>query len=359
MNAGASLKSMCFKGAEDPPPQEAPRPQTSHDRYLESARRPTAQTSSGTSRRPQSRREISTSSGQEKERARPSSSRQKRPPSTGSHSKRPSSSSHPPSRRPSTSHTQSRRPTSSQQRPRTAYQPRRGEFDTIMELQPVQYTQDQTILNKFAELRTLIDHHSDSFYAPSGNISNGNSDSELNNPDEGNANIRRLIAKTIIDNVILAHGERYNVDIQVPRLFILTEAKAQTYKISRSCYPPNWLGTHPMTTTVNVKITSMRSSSSARNCGAFGPPTPRLGHLALGMKELCLGADSLWCSLRCYKMMSRWPRDKFFDSDAENGSQFVSLLGSWNFWRQTVLYFYISLEEYRGVDKVGRPRIMR
>jgi len=156
---------------------------------------------------------------------RPPSSRKPERPESSSHGHRkPSGSSHghQSKRRPSTSGPSTRKDVHSSpsspprsSREQTSYrQPesQRSHFDAIPENRPVQYTEDQAIINRVAELYTLIDQHAANFYSLD-DVGNGVSQPELNDPRTRLATIRRIIAQEIIDNVIRSQSERYVIEV--------------------------------------------------------------------------------------------------------------------------------------------------
>jgi hypothetical protein len=195
-------------GRDSPAPSEAIRLRT-HDPGRADARRPPTQSGPPPSRSgerpPPSRRAGRPSSSSQGDRRRPpSSSHERRRPSTATSTthrdERPSSRARPSSSR---EHASNRQPGPQ----------RRTGIDTIPEHRPVQYTEDQTIISRVAELHTLTDQHSDNFYIRDDVVGNGISDSELNDPRTRHATIRRRIARTIIDNIILLRRDRYNIEI--------------------------------------------------------------------------------------------------------------------------------------------------
>jgi hypothetical protein len=156
---------------------------------------------------------------------RPPSSRKPERPESSSHGHRKSSGSSHDShskRRPSTSGPTPRKDGHSgpSARPRSAREQtsyrqsesRRRQFDPIPENRPVQYTEDQAIINRVAELYTLIDQHAANFYSLD-SVWNGISESELNDPETRLVIIRRSIAQGIIDQVISSQSEMYVIEV--------------------------------------------------------------------------------------------------------------------------------------------------
>lgn len=200
---------MCTGAERDPsPPSEGVRLRTL-DTGRADARRPQTQSGPPPSRSgerpPPSRRAERPSSSSQGDRSRPpSSSHENRRPSTSTSTSRRDE-------RPSSR----ARPSSSREHASTRQSgvQRRSGIDTIPEHRPVQYTEDQTIIRHVAGLHTLTDQHSDNFYSRDDVVGNRISDSELNDPRTRHAIIRRRIARTIIDDIILAQSDRYNIEI--------------------------------------------------------------------------------------------------------------------------------------------------
>jgi hypothetical protein len=191
---------MCTGGGRDPsPPSEGVRLRTLDTGQADAARRSQTQpgpppSRSGERPPPSRRAERPSSSSQGDRRRPPSSSHEKRRPSTSTSTSRRDE--RPSSRARSREHASTHQPGPQ----------RRGGFDTIPEHRPVQYTEDQTIINRVAELQTLTDQHFDNFYIRDDVTGNRTSDS---------ATIRRGIARTIIDSIILAQRDRYNIEIHI------------------------------------------------------------------------------------------------------------------------------------------------
>lgn len=211
---------MCMGGGRDPPPAATTPAIKLHtfDSTGVDARRPQTQP-----HRPQSHSRPPPSRKGERP---PTSRRTERPVSSSHGSRKLSAGSSRPKTRPVTAGPSSRkdvsssssRPSTSSYRERTSL-PKpdpliRSEFGSIPEHRPVQYTEDQTIINRVAELQALIDQHAENFYSHA-DVSNGTSESELNNPKTRHAIIRRLIAKRIIEDIIMVRGDRYGIEIQM------------------------------------------------------------------------------------------------------------------------------------------------
>ena len=73
----------------------------------------------------------------------------------------------------------------------------------------MQYTEDKTIIDRVAELHTLIDQHVENFYRRNGAPGGGRSDIELEDPKTRYGIIRYRIAREIIDGIIMSSSERY------------------------------------------------------------------------------------------------------------------------------------------------------
>jgi hypothetical protein len=105
-----------------------------------------------------------------------------------------------------------RRPSSASSRPKTSRQrePKRGpsRIGAIPEHTPVQYTEDQTIIDRVAELHTLIDQHVENFYRSNGAPGGRGPDDELNDPATRYGMIRYRIAREIIKTIIEPSSER-------------------------------------------------------------------------------------------------------------------------------------------------------
>lgn len=156
----------------------------------------------------------------------PASSHTKRPSTSeasGGHNERPSTTGGTARKaRPSTADHTSKlasRPSSSR-RPRTSATgyggPSKGKhpesrgphtrFNPIPEASPVQYTQDQTIVDRFAALHTHIDQHAENFY---GRDDLGYGDSIFDDPVLRHGIIRYTIAREILGSIIKSNRDRY------------------------------------------------------------------------------------------------------------------------------------------------------
>jgi hypothetical protein len=74
----------------------------------------------------------------------------------------------------------------------------------------VQYTEDKTIIDRVAELHTLIDQHVENFYRSNGVPAGGMQDGELDDPATRYGIIRYRIARAIIEDIIMWPSERYS-----------------------------------------------------------------------------------------------------------------------------------------------------
>ncbi|CZR58249.1 uncharacterized protein PAC_08140 [Phialocephala subalpina] len=206
----------------DPVHADAPRPKT-QSRATESRSRkvePSGSSSQPGSKPPpsSSHREKghSTSSPSPRKDARPHSSSHKdaRPYSSSHKDARPYSSSHKDARPRHSSHRPS---TSARERERTSHRPsgsqRPTPIEPIPENRPVQYTQGKTIIDRVAELYTLIDQHAENFYSRD-EVPGKSLESELNDPATRHAIIRQRIARTIIDKIVISLRDSSDADMQ-------------------------------------------------------------------------------------------------------------------------------------------------